>query len=584
MHIDLDYLIIKNFLSYGNSETKFEFKNGLTLITASNGSGKSTWLDGLCYNWYGKPYRKIKNDELINRKNKKNLYTETGFTIDKKDKYKIIRTQTPNKLFVYKNDSDKPLESSSTKLLDQEEILKIIGIDYDLFKMIIAIATNYNEPFLSMGLPQKRQTIESIFSIKVFGEMLQKARKKLNAIKTDRTIYQSNIKNLESLVLTLKKQIDESEKTIKEFDTNKENEIQNLNSEKEKLNSELEKLKSDILEVTKVFESIKLDDNDYSKKQIELNSSSKVEETSIKDKKTQIKFLEKGGSCPLCGNEVTDEHKEKELKKLNDSIQKSETKIEKNKKSLTNLNEKINEQRNIKLKYDETSRNIQNLIYRQKTIDSNLKNVENQIQKVNDRTLNLDTSSMKIEYESKIETYKNDSNELMKLNEEYKNYEIVSKLLAEDGIKSYFFKMLIPILNAKINEYLNIFDLPVTINFDETMKDSISIIGTSETNLNYMGFSEGEKKRIDIAILLSFISVTKIISNWNCNILIFDEILDSATDTEGLEKLLSSIKEMTIKENNLCTYVISHREAYQDIYDNILTVKKVNCFSKIEMK
>ena len=213
-----------------------------------------------------------------------------------------------------------------------------------------------------------------------------------------------------------------------------------------------------------------------------------------------------------------------------------------------------------------------------------IRTIENQIQKVNDRTLNLDTSSMKIEYESKIETYKNDSNELMKLNEEYKNYEIVSKLLAEDGIKSYFFKMLIPILNAKINEYLNIFDLPVTINFDETMKDSISIIGTSETNLNYMGFSEGEKKRIDIAILLSFISVTKIISNWNCNILIFDEILDSATDTEGLEKLLSSIKEMTIKENNLCTYVISHREAYQDIYDNILTVKKVNGFSKIELK
>lgn len=133
----------------------------------------------------------------------------------------------------------------------------------------------------------------------------------------------------------------------------------------------------------------------------------------------------------------------------------------------------------------------------------------------------------------------------------------------------------------KINEYLDMFEIPIKVEFDDGLYETISITGTSEKNINYLSFSEGEKKRIDVAILLSFIDTTKIVSNWNCNLLYFDEILDNATDNEGLDKLLTAIKEMTLKDSRLCSYIISHREATSEHFDRKITIKKVVGFSKI---
>ena len=584
MYLRFKHLILKNFLSYGNAETKFEFSEGLFLVTAKNGGGKSSLLlDGLSFNLYGKAYRKVKLEELINRKNKKGLYTESCFVIDEKDEYRIVRTLAPQKLFIYKNGSDKPMESASSKALDQEEIVKILGLEYDLFKLVIALATNSNEQFLSLGLPKKREVMESIFSIKVFGEMLQKARKKINSIETDRTIYSSNIKNLESFIVSLKKQITDTENSIKDFDQKKDDELVTLNSRKESLLTQISEINSAVETLEEKIKEIKLDETDYSTKQINLNTAIKTDENSIKEKKSQIKFLDKGDVCPLCSNEITEEHKQKELLKLNSSISDLEKKIEGNKKKLVSIAEKVSEQKKTKLLFD-TSKNDLNMAKMKVTnFQRTISDIDSQIKSVSSRELNLDVSAIKDDYEKKVETYKNDSKELTRLNKEHFNYKIVSKMLAEDGIKSFFFKMLVPILNAKINEYLNLFDLPVNISFDETMKDTISAIGTNEKDISYMAFSEGEKKRIDIAILLSFIGVTKSISNWNCNILVFDEILDSATDIDGLEKLLTSIKEMSTNDPKLCSYVISHRDAFQDIYTGIVRIHKVGGFSKIEI-
>lgn len=580
----MKYLILKNFLSYGNAETKFEFTEGLFLVTAKNGGGKSSLLlDGLSFNLYNKPYRKIKLEELINRKNKKGLYTESCFVIDEKDEYRIVRTLAPQKLFIYKNGSDKPMESASSKALDQEEIVKILGLEYDLFKLVIALATNSNEQFLSLGLPKKREVMESIFSIKVFGEMLQKARKKINSIETDRTIYSSNIKNLESFIVSLKKQITDTENSIKDFDQKKDEELVTLNSRKESLLTQISEINSAVETLEEKIKEIKLDETDYSTKQINLNTAIKTDENSIKEKKSQIKFLDKGDVCPLCSNEITEEHKQKELLKLNSSISELEKKIEGNKKKLVSITEKVSEQKKTKLLFDNSKNDLNMAKMKVTNFQRTISDIDSQIKSVSSRELNLDVSSIKDDYEKKVETYKNDSKELTRLNKEHFNYKIVSKMLAEDGIKSFFFKMLVPILNAKINEYLNLFDLPVNISFDETMKDTISAIGTNEKDISYMAFSEGEKKRIDIAILLSFIGVTKSISNWNCNILVFDEILDSATDIDGLEKLLTSIKEISTNDPKLCSYVISHRDAFQDIYTGIVRIHKVGGFSKIEI-
>lgn len=582
MYFKVSELVVRNFCSYGNSETRFKYESGLNLITAKNGGGKSSFfLDGLSYNLYGKPYRDVKLSELTNRKNKKGMYTEGIYFPDSVTKIRIVRT--PQKLEIFKNDSVEPMKSSSSKLIDQEEINNLIGIDHHIFKLIIAVATNTNEPFLSLGLPKKREVMESIFSIKIFGEMLKKARTKLNSLKTEKTILQSNLKTQESSLISSKKQLDEIQKSIQDFETNKENEVSELLSRKESLEKTIETIEKEISNTTEKLSLITLDEIDHNSKLVSLESSVKIEENTIKEKKNVLKFLEKNALCPLCNHELTVEHKEKEISNINSIIEKSQKKIETSKKSLITLSEKISKQKASKNSYDLLKNQISMNTLKKTNSENSLKSFDTQIQSVQARVLNIDLESLKTDHLTKINIYKKDAESLEKINNDLKKYEIVVKMFSEDGIKSYFFKRLIPILNKMINEYLSKFDIPVLISFDATMQESISIIGSNEKDISYNAFSEGEKKRIDIAILLSFIDTMKKISNWNCNLIIFDEILDSATDADGLEKLLTSIKEMTLNDNQICAYVISHREANQDLYSRVIKVKKVGGFSKIEV-
>lgn len=581
MYLKLKSVILKNFGPFGNAETLFDFSEGLNLVQASNGSGKSfLFLDSLSYAFYGKPYRDVKISELTNRKNVKNSVVQVIFETD--NIYKIIRGQSPSILEVYKNDEEKPIESSSSKKLDQDEINKIIGIDHSLFKLIIAIATNYNKPFLSLGLPEKRSVMESIFSINIFGEMLAKSRKKLNQFKTDKTIYQNNVKNLESIILTLKKQISELESTIKEFDTKKEEEILEVLKKMELVDSQIETLSKKFAELTSL-QMLEIEQVDFVSEQIKLDSEIKINTSKISDVKNQIKFLGKHEECPVCFNKLTPEHKEKELKNLNETIEKLQKKISTNSKKLETVLEKIKEQKQTILKNEKLKSEINISQITLKNLERNRNDLETQKKSISERVLNIDLESIKIDYEAKINSYRESSKLYKETSDNLRDFEIVSKMLSEDGIKSYFFKRLIPILNNKINEQLDKFDFPIVIEFDELMNATIDKIGSHEKNISYMSFSEGEKKRIDIAILLSFINTMKTISNWNCNILIFDEILDGATDIEGLEKLLTSIKEMTIHDPSLCAYVISHRGLFEDLYSSVVKLKKEGDYSKIEV-
>lgn len=580
MYFRIDELVVRNLCTYGNSETRFKFSEGLSLITAKNGSGKSAFfLDGLCYNLYGKPYRDIKIAELVNRKNKKGLFTEGVYWLDKDNKIRILRS--PQKLEIYKNDDKEPMKTSSSKLLDQEEINKMIGIDHHIFKLVLAVAASSNEPFLSLGLPKKREVMESIFSIKIFGEMLKKARGRLNSYKTEKTILQNSLKIQESNLISSKSNLDKLTKTVADFEENKKNELDNLISRENNFIKSLEKTTKELSEID--LSKIETDPTDYNKKLIDLSTSIQIEEKSSKEKKQHIKLLQKANVCVFCNSELTEEHKNLEIQKLETAIKDSETKITKIKKQIENLNLKIKTQKEQKNLWNETFQKQQTLSFTQSSLESDIKNINLQKKTIQEREIKIDLEAIRAEHISKVNAYKFDKESFDNVSKSVSNYEIVSKVLSEEGIKSYFFKRLIPILNKKINEYLNIFDLPFTINFNQAMEECISEIGSNEKNISYNTFSEGEKKRMDIAILLSFISTMKLISNWNCNVLIFDEILDSATDTEGLEKLLGSIKEMTLNDNQLCTYVISHREAFQDLYTNVIKIKKVNGFSKIEV-
>lgn len=544
-------------------------------------SHNSAIYEALTYNWFGKPYRDIKVSELLSRKNKKNLYTESEFE-NEKDTYRIIRTMSPNKLQIFKNGNE--LNSLSSKTLDQEEINNILGVDYNLFKLIIAIAVNYNKPFLALSLPEKRNVVESIFDIKVFGEMLKALKKKTSALKVDKTIYETGIKKLETSIVVLRKQIKEIEDSIKNFDENKEKEYNDILNQIEQITNKIKIDKDHLNVLNGIISSIEIPSDDFYSLESKLVSESMTAQANIKNFNKQISFLNKNSDCPLCGYELTEEHKEKEIKKLEKEILKANKVVDKHEKLIGNVRKNIENKNELEQRKRIVQNELTTLTYSVSSNEKELIRLNSEKEKVANREFNFSINTLKEECERQISEYKEASRASEDIQKKLTINEYAAKMLAEDGIKSYFFKRLIPILNLKINDYLNLFELPVSINFDSTLNDNISINGSSDKNVAYMSFSEGEKKRIDIAILLSFLDTTKIISNWNCNVLIFDEVLDNATDIEGLDKLLGSIKNMVMLDPKLCCYIISHRDASTEHYDRIKSIKKVGGFSKFVTK
>lgn len=576
MYVKLKFMRFKNILSYGNSMSTFSFKEGLSLISAKNGSGKTTLLEVLSFNWYGKPYRDIKISELINRKNKKNMYTETEFDIDGTT-YNIVRTLSPSKLTIKKDGIE--LENLSAKKLDQEEINKVLGVDYNIFKLIIALSVNYNKPFLSLGTPAKRDTIESIFNIKIFGEMLVKLKKKASTLKSERTLLDGTIKTLESSISSFRKQIKELKSSIGDIDKKNEDEIKLHKDKIKESNKIIDSLAKKAEAIKKELKTLVITDitNEYSK----IRNEIAVSKSKILELSEQLAFFETHDECPKCGTLMTQEHRESEIKNAINQKSTLEVVLQNLFVELERLRDIEDENGKISSKIQELKNSMYETIQDAKTENNNIELLNKQIRLISERTLVIDTKSITEEYEKQIEEYKIMAKRLDEVKNTLLVYEYVSKVLSEDGIKSFFFKKLVPILNKKINEYLTSFEIPIIINFNEFMEENIRIPLSNMQNVSYMAFSEGEKKRIDVAILLSFIETTKILSNWNCNVLMFDEVLDNATDSEGLEKLLNSIKLLTRNDTKLCSYVISHRESDSEIYDRKISIKKVAGFSKL---
>lgn len=564
-------------MSYGNYMTEFKFDTGLSLISAKNGCGKTTILEALAFNLFGKPYRNIKISELINRKNKKNLYTESLFEIDGSI-YSIIRTLGPAKLEIVKDGVVQ--DNLSAKKLDQEEINKLLGVDYNIFKLIIALSVNYNRPFLSLGSADKRDVMESIFNIKVFGEMLSKLKKKTASIKSEKMITDGSIKTMEASIKVLHSQKMQLENSIGEFAAKRAEEELRIHEKINAANLKIKSLEASAVDTKKKMEEIVI--NDVSEDLYRVRSEISRNELKVNELNKQLKFFDSHDECPVCGVIMTQDHKDSEILKLNNEISDIVDKNDRLKAEKALYDEQTTINSNLITERMNHSNYISELVSEAKTVLKTIELYKSQLEENKNRSFDFDTNSITEEYEKQVSEYKSITKISSDLQETLIVNEYVAKMLDDNGIKSYFFKRLIPILNKKINEYLELFELPVSITFNEFMDEKITLQLSSDKDVSYMSFSEGEKKRIDIAILLSFIETTKILSNWNCNVIMFDEVLDNATDSEGLDKLLSSIKDLTSKDSKLCSYIISHRDADSELYDRKISIKKVAGFSKLQ--
>lgn len=579
MKINFEDITFRNILSFGHKPTTINFKNGLNLITGKNGSGKSTaLLDALCFCLYGKPYRDINIDKIINRKNKKDVEVTVKFSTNK-DSYEITRGIKPKKFIIKKNNTTQK-KLSSTKL-NQEEVDKILGIDHKLFKQIISLSINHNEPFLSLGVAKKREILDQIGRIDIFASMLKQIKSEIKDLKIKIGIKEKEVLFSDNHITNEKKRIEDIKKTKKNFDKDRQKDLDGIDDKISTYQTKLDEIKSEgkITKIGTVLKDTRPELQEQKTKHTEDIAEQKyIIKQAVKDKD----FLESNDVCPTCNAEFKD--KDSELQSLIASKLNAETKIEMSQKeldiineSITRIEDNINEVRDIKLKLASLKDKFIN-------IQSEIKELKDRRTDIVSRKFDIDIDAMDKGYEEYLTNHKVNKSELDELKDEFDIAVSVSEVLSDTGIKSYVLEQLIPILNYNINEYLRLFDLSVSIEFDKFMEVIIKTLNGHGEDESYYAFSEGEKKRIDMAILLSFIGVTKSLANWNCNLLVIDELLDSSIDDDGLEKLIESLESMVNDSGNLGVYIISHRmkKEYSNQFNSLIEVKKnSNEFSEI---
>jgi len=574
---------IKNLLSFGNQIVSFDFTEGMVLITGDNGVGKSSLLlDAISFLLYDKPYRDINKNDLINRTNKKDLYVGGEFSVDNHDY--IIRRGLKNKsvdleFFI---DGVKQ-ELLSTKSLNQAEIIKHIGIDYKMFKQIISLSINYNKPFLSLPAGEKRELIEKFFNIDVIAKMLKKAKDDLKTLNMNKKLLEQSIDTVATVIAKDKKHILELEKLKSNYDTDTDAKITELQNELKNKLEYAKELKQEGKDKTSEYKKIDIRDmNELDSVKNEFVKLKNKLEYDIESAETIIHALSENDVCPSCKSELTEEHKFNELYTQNCIISNAKSEI-------TTLDYKISSITNdIKInknKYDSKvalSYDIKSVKSKYISVCDEIDTIKRNLEDTKNSTFDVDIKSLKRELKTITDKHKLNKIEFLTIKDDIRDAERIRDILSDSGIKSYIFSQLIPVLNKSVNYYLDLFEIPILIEFDKSMSDTITTL-TGSKNVSYYSFSEGEKKKIDMSILLSFIDVTKKIANWNCNLLIIDELLDSSIDEDGLDKLLNSLSLM-IDDNSseIGIYIISHRLKSNYEFDSVLKVEKnKNGFSTI---
>jgi DNA repair exonuclease SbcCD ATPase subunit len=578
LYLQLESLKFKNLFSVGSKPITINFDKGLHLISGTNGTGKSTIIDALCYNWFGKPYRKITIKELINRTNKKNLYTETQFNING-NQYKIIRTLKKDSITIEKN--GKPLELLSSKSLIQDDIEKILGINYQMFKQIISLAVNYNQPYLTLSLDKKREILESVFGITVFGKMLKQSKKNTSNLKSQHKLYDQEINFLETNLKTIKSNLQESKNIKKDFEKVKENNSQKLNNKLSTFGEDKSLFLKSISQLETELKSLKVEDDTTVADKLKLcEKRINLLEFNINNTQQEIEFLNNNDVCSQCNQKIDESFKKENIDKHSKKLTNyEETKSQllgikqKLQDKITTINENNSKINDIKMKLSQLKTELSYL-------EKDIERTRCELEENDKKTFTVDVDKKEQDFNYKVKEYK-ESYKKYKNNQEELDISLkTSEILSDNGIKKYVFEKMIPLLNEKINKYIQQFELPIRLEFSETMDEKIVNLTNLSKNISYYSFSAGEQQRINISILLSFIDITKMICNWSTNILIIDELLDGSVDDLGLDKMIYCLKGL-VDNSNLNIYVISHRLKNSDIFDGVLRLEKKHDFTEL---
>ena len=558
----------KNLLSTGNIFTEIELnKHKTTLIVGNNGAGKSTILEALSFALFGKPFRKINKPQLLNTITQKNLVVEIEFSVGTKE-YKIIRGIKPNIFEIYLNNV---LLNQSAEMKDYQEILEkqILKVNHKSFCQVVIIGAATFQPFMQLTAAQRREIIEDLLDLQIFTTMNSILKDKVSINSNSINEVLTNIKVLESKIKISKEHI---EKLQTNNDQLVEEKRQKINSTKNQILT-INKEYSIISDNIKELEATKEDDTSLNGKLNKLSSLRHKIEAKIEVISKEIKFFNKNDECPTCKQSIDEKFKcesiktrEEELALIDEGLQKLSyqyEELEQKIKSIMKLDETIN---SLKM-------NLRLHTSRINSLTEYIDNLEEEIKSINKKIKIVKNGDISI-FEKELKKLNNDYNSLL---EEKSLLSVTGTLLKDGGIKSKIIKQYIPIINKLINKFLSSMEFMCHFELNENFEETIKSRYRDE--FSYSSFSEGEKMRINLAILFTWRAIAKMRNSINANILIMDEVFDSSLDGFGAEDFLKIINQLT---EGSSTFIISHRsDHFFDKFEKVIKFDKKKNFSKI---
>ncbi len=560
----------QNFLSTGNSpNTVLLDRSTTTLIIGKNGEGKSTILDALCFALFGKPFRNINKGQLINSINGKGCLVTIEFSISGKE-YRVVRGIKPNVFQIYVNDE---LMNQDAAARDYQKVLEqqIIRLNYKTFTQVVILGSASFVPFMQLTSYQRREVIEDILDIRIFSTMNQLLKEKANETK-------ASITRIENEVSVAKLAVEGQTTLINTLKTAKSEAIESLLSKVENNNSEIQRSESSVATTlakittlqSRVAKKGKVDNDIEEAKGWKTKLLSKVEQWNH-----EAQFFNENSICPSCTQGIPHEHKESVLHELNAKIESENQRLT----ELEDIHHKLNADLSLMntILSEITDLNISVSTYNANITMLNRMNKElvTEIESHKADTHNVDEEKRKLKElaQNALEKIKTKTQLLETRNLE----DVASSLLKDTGIKTAIIREYLPIMNKLINKYLNAMDTYIHFELDESFNESIK--SRHRDDFTYASFSEGEKMRIDLAILFTWRQIAKMKNSVNTNLLLLDEIFDSSLDTAGTDYFLNLMDQFGDKTN---IFVISHKgDQLFDKFRSVIKFEKRNDFSII---
>ena len=560
----------KNFLATGNNPITISLDStNTTLIVGQNGAGKSTIIEAIVFALFNKSFRKVNKNQLINSINEKDCVVEVVFSVGATE-WLVRRGMKPGIFEIHKNGV---LLDQHSSAVDQQKWFEqyVLKLNYKSFTQIVVLGSSTFVPFMQLPAASRREIIEDLLDIRIFSTMNVILKDKIKTSGEELRNFETDIAFLKEKAEMQTNHIKSLEKTAKKTITQKQDKIVELEEGIEVLNKTIETSNN---HATQLLEELtKFNGIDIKIKKLEKEITTNTNLITRTEKEEN--FFVDNDVCPKCTQPITKDLKKKHLLQSSKIIHDTTELVEKYKSQLQKANKIIEKQSDMNMEVSDINWDIKSKLQTIKTTQKIISDIKNEIEDLKNDSLDIDSEK------EKLSAIGNEGLSVQKsiadIKDTKRNYDVISSLLKDGGIKSMIIRKYLPVMNQLINKYLQELDFYVNFTLDEEFNESIK--SRHRDDFTYSSFSEGEKMRIDLALMFTWRSIAKLKNSANTNLLILDEVFDSSLDVGGTDEFLRIIRGVQDDTN---IFIISHKgDVLLDKFDRVMKFDKVKNFSKV---